>query len=463
MSGNRHYVYQAFMESVWAILPQKLAILREIVVRFTAGEKLTAEEVETRIHGAARPPERRVNSVAVLPLFGMIFPRANMMTDISGGTSAERFGAAFAQLIKDPGVGAIVLDVNSPGGEAGGILEVADQIYNARGQKPIVAVANHMMASAAYWIGSAADEIVVTPSGDVGSIGVFAAHEDRSGALEQDGLKLTLISAGKYKTTGNPYEPLTEDARAIIQQRVDEVYDAFVGAVARHRGVNPTAVRNGFGEGRVVSANEAMKLGMADRIGTLDETIDRLLGRNDVAGSAAAGLPAQAGGGEQSVISVNSGSGQAPAADQTNIHTQEARARLARVGNTICLANRLEGETNMFLRDLINKRAALVDRAQALVDAADKDGRDMTEAERKEFNELMGAGDEQGQIGALDAQIEQIQGERSKLKAAAEKKFTGGKTEKPESGDSVMKRAEFDKLDAAAQGAFVRGGGKIQD
>lgn len=273
---NNSYVLQAFIETPWAILPNKLAVLEEIVTRHVSGEKLSAEEIQARIHGAVRPPARQVKSVAVLPLFGTIFPRANMMTQVSGATSAEQFGAQFAQLLADPNVSAIVLDVNSPGGQVSGVEEVSQQIYAARGQKPIVAVANHLMASAAYWIGTAADEIVVTPSAEVGSIGVFAVHQDVSARMEKEGVKVNMISRGKYKVEGNPYEPLGEEARAAIQTSVDEFYAMFTNAVARNRGVKPAAVRNGFGEGRVVSAQQALELGMADRIGTLEETVSRL-------------------------------------------------------------------------------------------------------------------------------------------------------------------------------------------
>src|SRR5258706_8141508 len=120
---NKHYVLQAFVEYPWAILPQQLMVLEEIVMRHTAGEKLNAEEIETRIHGASRPPNKRINSVAVLPLFGTIFPRANMMTQISGATNAEQFGAQFSELVNNPEVGSIVLDINSPGGQVNGVDE----------------------------------------------------------------------------------------------------------------------------------------------------------------------------------------------------------------------------------------------------------------------------------------------------------------------------------------------------
>lgn len=270
------YVMKAFVETPWAILPHKLAILEEIVIRHAAGEKLDPDEVQMRIHGAKRPAEFRTGNVAVLPLFGTIFPRANLMTQMSGATSAEMFGRQFDELVKDAEVRAIVMDVDSPGGQVGGIEELSQQIYQARGTKPIVAVANHSMDSAAYWIGSAADEVVITPSGEVGSIGVFAVHEDISKQLEQDGIKLTVIKEGKYKAEGNPWEPLSEEAKAAIQLDVKAAYDAFINSVARNRGTSPDTVRNGFGEGRTVGANRAVELGMADRIGTLDETVDRL-------------------------------------------------------------------------------------------------------------------------------------------------------------------------------------------
>jgi len=279
---SRTYVLRAFVESPWAILPNTLAVLDEIVARHVAGEKLEAEEIQARIHGAAsRPQERRVNKVAILPLFGSIFPRANLMTDISGATSAERFAKDFDALVRDPEIGAIVLDVDSPGGQVQGVDELASQIYEARQAKPVVAIANHQMASAAYWIASAASELVVSPSGEVGSIGVFSVHRDISAAQERDGVRNTIISQGKYKVEGNPYQPLSEEARAAMQARVDEAYDSFVEAVARNRGVTADVVRSGFGEGRMVTARKAVEQGMADRVDTLDGVLKSLLGTSD--------------------------------------------------------------------------------------------------------------------------------------------------------------------------------------
>lgn len=263
-----------FLETPWAILPAKFAALSEMVHRHARGERLSAEEMAAVSN--PRPAPRTAGAIAVLPVFGTIVPHADLVTQGSGGTSPKTLAALFAKAIQSQDVAAIVLDVDSPGGAVPGIQELAQQIYNARNVKPVVAVANHLAASAAYWLATAASEFVVSPSAAVGSIGVFAAHEDESAALERQGVKVSLISAGKYKVEANPFEPLTEEARAAIQARVNEHYAAFVRDVARFRGVNASDVQGGFGEGRVVGAREAVRLGMADRIGTLEETIERL-------------------------------------------------------------------------------------------------------------------------------------------------------------------------------------------
>jgi len=412
--------------------------------------------VQARIHGAAaRPQERRVQKIGILPLFGTIFPRANMLTEMSGATSADKFGASFAKLLDDPSIDAIILDVDSPGGQVGGIQEVADMILNARGRKPIVAVANYLMASAAYWIGSAADELIVSPSADVGSIGVFAVHQDVSKALEEDGVKITIISEGKYNTTGNPYEPLSEEARAVIQESVRETYDAFVSAVARNRGAEVEAVKSGFGEGRVVGARQAVEMGMADRIETLDDTINRLLGNV----SNPAGMSADSSDLSMQAESQAAEAGQEPVSVQRP--TDEARARLALVGQ-----KEIQGDSTM-LRNLLKERSAKVARAEELVTTADTEERDLTETEREEFAQLLGEGEVVGQVGELDQKIEKITDERERLRTAAEKKFgvtdDTKNAEKPDdSGVLKMKRAEFDRLSPEAQAAFVKSSGKLE-
>lgn len=266
-------------ETPWAILPQALASIVEIVDRHVAGELLSDEEIQERLAGKpARRNGSRAGMVAVLPLYGVVAPRATLMSNISGGTSLYDFRVAFGDALADPDVAAILIDVDSPGGSTDLVPEMAADIRAARGRKPIVAIANTLAASAAYWLASQADELVVTPSGEVGSIGVFAAHDDVSALQERMGVKTTLISAGKYKVEANPFEPLSADAKAAIQATVDEFYGMFVRDVARGRNVSVQQVRDGFGEGRVVTAKNAVRLGMADRVETYEATVSRMLG-----------------------------------------------------------------------------------------------------------------------------------------------------------------------------------------
>lgn len=275
------HLLQAVFNSPWAILPETLATIMEIVRFRAGGGLLTAEEIQGRIGSAARPVARQAGSIAVLPLHGPIAQRMNLMTAVSGGTSTEIFGRQFAALMAEPSIKAIVIEVDSPGGSVFGVDELATEIFKARGTKPIIAQVNSMMASAALWIGAAADEVVVTPVGFVGSVGVKMPHIDISGKEEKEGIKTTIISAGPFKDEGSEFEPLSDDARASLQEIVDGVYDRLIASLARSRGVKQATIRNGFGEGRMLAAEAAVEAGMADRVGTLKETLESLGANTD--------------------------------------------------------------------------------------------------------------------------------------------------------------------------------------
>jgi signal peptide peptidase SppA len=267
----------------WAILPERLRMITELITLRASGKVLTAEEVRDRIEpvraaAPARPAGGSYGVIAVIPMRGVISQRINLMSQISGGTSIEKLTAAFRSALADPAIKAIVFDVDSPGGGVEGVPELADEIIKSRGQKKTVAIANGMAASAAYWLASAAEELVVIPSGQVGSIGVYVAHEDVSKAMEMQGVKVSLISAGKHKVDGNPYEPLSDAAREDLQGKVDSFYEMFVKNVARGRGVSQSNVKDGFGQGRMVMAEDALKAGMVDRVATFDQTLARLGG-----------------------------------------------------------------------------------------------------------------------------------------------------------------------------------------
>jgi len=282
MPGGRYpHIIAAVLGRPWMIDTSSLAwaAMMDVLALRAAGETLSEAEIAARLEAAANGPRagsRRETRIDVIGLYGLISPRMYMVDQMSGGTSAEAFGAAIRASLADPEVDGIVLDIDTPGGNVEGIEEVASLIRDGRGVKPIVAVANHDALSAGYYIAAQASELVVTPSGSVGSIGVKGAHQDMSGAMAQKGIVTTLISAGKYKTEGNAFEPLGDEARAAFQADVDRYYEMFVAAVARGRGVSADAVRSGFGQGRTVMAEPALAAGMVDRIDTLENTIGRL-------------------------------------------------------------------------------------------------------------------------------------------------------------------------------------------
>jgi signal peptide peptidase SppA len=263
------HVLEDFGREPWAILPSKLEAMTEVLLWHAAGNPVPKYEAAAPRSAATQ------GGIAVIPVFGIISPRMNLMTAMSGGTSTDQLAAQIDEAVKAPDIKGIVLDVSSPGGNVYGVPELASRIFNARGQKRIVAAANYQMASAAYWIGSAADEIFMSPSAEAGSIGVVAQHIDLSKAYEAEGVKVTLIHYGKHKVEGNDTEPLPDEARAYMQSRVDDYGRMFDKAVAQHRNVSVETVQETFGQGRMFGAKDAVKLGMADRIGTLQDAIER--------------------------------------------------------------------------------------------------------------------------------------------------------------------------------------------
>lgn len=230
-----------------------------------------------QVRASARATER-VKSIAVIPVTGVLEARTTLMGELFGMSSYERIGHIFDAMMSDETVSGVILDVASPGGMVYGAPELSDKIFQARGRKPIIAVANPMAASGAYWIAAAADRVVSTPSADVGSVGVIAEHVDMSQANDREGAKVTVIRSQKapFKAETNSAEPLTDEARQNLQARADAIHARFVADLARFRGVSVEHVNEHFGRGRLVDSKAAMSAGMIDRIGTLPEIAAKL-------------------------------------------------------------------------------------------------------------------------------------------------------------------------------------------
>lgn len=216
-----------------------------------------------------------VDGVATIPIVGSLVNRGAWIGAYSGMVSYEGITAQLRDAAADPEVSAVLLDIDSPGGEATGMFSVAEQVRQLAAIKPVTAFVNDMAASAAYGIASAATEIVVSPTSILGSIGVVLTHLDRSGELEQKGVRATLIYAGKHKVDGNPFGPLSDAVQADLQTEVMKFYDQFVGLVARGRsGLTEEAIR--ATEARTFIGQDAIDRGLADRIASLDVVLSDL-------------------------------------------------------------------------------------------------------------------------------------------------------------------------------------------
>jgi signal peptide peptidase SppA len=272
-----HYV----ASQLWAIEPEKLKEILAVLAFRAAGHTFTAEEIKARIgDGGGSPTASSRGSVAIIPVRGVIAHHMGGMDESSGGTSCERIAAMIDQVASDPSVATLLYDFDTPGGTVTGVETLAAKMFALRGVKRQIAMVNGMCASAGYWLAAQCDEIVSLPDGLTGSIGVrWTPHQDLSAALEKEGIVVTEIFAGKYKTEGTPFQALSPEAKAFKQGQADTVYDTFVHAVARGRDVSVSAVRNGYGEGRVLFGKEAKAAGLIDRIGTWEATIGRLVGK----------------------------------------------------------------------------------------------------------------------------------------------------------------------------------------
>ena len=219
-------------------------------------------------------PKTSHQRIAVVPVLGPMVKRGSFLDSLFGFGNYEDVQARFDAAVADPSIDAILLEIDSPGGEAAGAFDLADRIFAARGTKPVWAMANDSAFSAAYAIGSAADKLFLTRTGGVGSIGVLAAHVDQSGYDEKQGVKVTTLFAGSRKNDFNAHEPLSEDAAGFLQAEVNRLYGLFVNTVSRNRSLSSDAIR--ATEAGLFFGDDAVKAGLADGVGTFESTVQSL-------------------------------------------------------------------------------------------------------------------------------------------------------------------------------------------
>ena len=269
VSMNKFAMLQS-VSDVWALALDKCGSLA------TTSETFVGTLEELHMARMGKPP-RAKGAIAYLSLSGTLTQKGSFW----GGTSMEAFGRAFDAAVANDKVGAILIEVDSGGGDARGTAELSDKIFAARGTKDIIAVANADAHSAAFWVASAADQLHVTPSGEVGSVGVWTMHANESKYLENMGVEITLVHAGKHKVDGHPFGPLPEEVRNDMQSAVDEINGNFHAALARNFGITRKEVKDNFGDGKSFFAPEAKKRGMVHGIGSFESVLDTMSGRKD--------------------------------------------------------------------------------------------------------------------------------------------------------------------------------------
>jgi signal peptide peptidase SppA len=260
----------------WMLEPRMLDEIQGIYEAHTRRDKLDMKAVEMSLGGpleGEQKPYQVENGTAIIPVQGVISKRMNMFTRICGGASSEMVRRDFLQALDDPYVERVLLYIDSPGGSVDGMFELANTIYQARGDKPITAFTDGQMCSAAMVIASAADKRYISSEGTItGSLGVVRKIRDTSAAEASAGVSTTVLTAGKYKGVGHEM-PLSQEHRDIMQSELDYMYTTAVNMVARNLGQSPEQVVNEMAEGRVFIGSQAVKVGLVDGVSTLDDLV----------------------------------------------------------------------------------------------------------------------------------------------------------------------------------------------
>jgi signal peptide peptidase SppA len=263
------------------IHPQKAEVIAYVLGgRIGLDDVLRPSPEANRLFGEPRAPDggerawyNIVGGAAVVTIEGSLVNRGAWVGASSGLVSYEGIAAQVTAAAQDEDAAGIVLDIDSPGGEAGGMAGLAETLRAARAVKPVVALVNDMAASAAYGIAAQAHHVVVSASSIVGSIGVVMLHADHSGALKARGIAPTLIFAGEHKVDGHPFGPLPAAVKADLQREVDQTYELFLDLVAAGRGDRLTVAAARATQARVLMGAEAIAAGLADSLGGLPEAL----------------------------------------------------------------------------------------------------------------------------------------------------------------------------------------------
>ena len=281
-------VTDAVLNTPLAILPEKYEEILQFLYSREIGN-ISQERIEEVVSAAKsdddgspenKPYKVTDSGIAKINMIGTLSKRMNLFSEFSGGISTEIIKKRIDAAIEDDDVKGIFLTIDSPGGAVDGTIDLANTVFKAKDKKPILAFGDGLMASAAYWIGSAANYVVASnATTQIGSIGVISSHVENTEQLKKEGVKVTMFSSGKYKRIGNQYEPLSKKDKGYIQDKLDYLYSIFVNSVAEFRGEKVDYVLKNMAEGRVFIGTQSLKNRLIDNIMSEKEALEYL---NDI-------------------------------------------------------------------------------------------------------------------------------------------------------------------------------------
>ena len=264
--------------TAWGILPDKLESKHEQFLKLSCDSEVLTKSIT--FQAVPTTLKTILKDIAVIDIKGSIVNDQSFINYLMNDAILPDIKQQLQQAVSSKKIKSIILNIDSPGGVVDGTYELAD--YIASIEKPVIAYASGCVCSSAYLLASAANEIYITPSTDAGSIGVLLIHKDFSEYEKQEGIKTTVLTAGKYKGLGNPYEPLNTTAKETFQERLDYIYSMFVDTVAKYRNKDVKEVLN-MADGKVFIGKQAVDAGLVDGIATMNDVLNNtLLGKSSI-------------------------------------------------------------------------------------------------------------------------------------------------------------------------------------
>lgn len=296
MPQQRQYpmILDAVCNTVWACLPDRVQAIADVMNHRVSGTAFSEEEIRQRIGGVHQSngsigllglddPEasepfgpRVVDGVAIMPVHGVLAPKMSMFMHVSGGTSTQQLQQWIEEAATSSKVKSILLDIDSPGGDAHGNQEVVDLIREVQQSIPVHAHWTNLGASAAYYIGRACGTTSASKSTELGSIACYYVHGETSKADAADGVTYTVFRGAEFKNAANEHEPLNDKGREYLNERINGLHQQFVGSVADCCGMSIAEVEQQFGAGKLFLAEKAQTLGMVDRVATLKQVFNEM-------------------------------------------------------------------------------------------------------------------------------------------------------------------------------------------